>query len=435
MLTRPQRTRLHWLRWTAFVLVVLAYMLSFFHRMAPASIATELQQAFATTGASLGVLSATYFYVYTVMQIPIGVLVDTLGVRKIVTIGGIIAGAGSMLFGSADTLLGAAFGRLLVGLGVSAMFIAMLKINAVWFPDRYFGTMAGLTLLLGNLGAVLAAAPLVWLLNFVSWHQVFVAIGIFSLALGVLTWFLVRDTPSEASLPSMRELDGRKSHPAHAGRWFDGLWEVVRNRDTWPGFWPALGIAGTLFTFAGLWAVPFLQDSYGMPRPLAALHTALLLTGFALGSFFIGALSDRLGARRPFLLGGIVVYLLCWLPLLFALPLSSMVSLGLFALMGIGASGFTLSWAVAKEVNKPALSGMATSVVNTGAFLGAAIFQPLVGWVMDLGWDGKMVEGLRVYSVVDYQWGLSILFIFAVIGLIGALKIRETHGRYITEGL
>jgi len=202
MLTAAQRARLQRLRWAAFVLVGLAYVLSFFHRMAPAAIAGELQRAFAASGAALGSLAASYFYVYTLMQVPSGVLVDTLGVRRIVALGGVIAGAGSILFALADSLPVASLGRLLVGLGVSAMFLAILKINALWFRERHFGTLTGLTVLIGNLGAVLAGAPLVWVLNFTDWRSVFVALGGFSLLLAALTWLVVRNHPGEAGLPS-----------------------------------------------------------------------------------------------------------------------------------------------------------------------------------------------------------------------------------------
>lgn len=419
------------LRWTAFLLLALAYVLAFFHRVAPASIAAELQLAFNASGAMLGGLAAMYFYVYSVMQIPTGVLVDTLGVRKIVTLGGLVAGLGSIVFGMADTLALASFGRLLVGLGVSVVFISMMKLNAVWFHDRHFGTVGGLTILLGNLGAVLAASPLVWALNFTSWRSIFVALGAFSIVLGVLTWFLVRNHPGEAGFPSMRELDGELPHTPHGGHWYGGLVQVVKNPATWPGFWPNLGIGGTLFTFAGLWAVPFLHDIYDMPRPLAAAHTSLLLGGFAIGALFSGIISDRLRLRRPVMVAGILLYLLCWLPLLALARMPQTASLALFFVMGVGASGFTLAWAVTKEVNSPALSGMATSVVNTGSFLGAGMLQPFVGWVMDLGWDGKISEGVRAYSAANYQAGLVILFLFALSGLAGALKCRETRCKYV----
>ncbi len=197
MLNSHQSRQLVRLRWTAFVIVGVAYVLSFFHRFAPAAISADLQQTFHASGAELGGLAATYFYVYTVMQIPTGVLADTLGPRRVVAIGGLIAGLGSMLFGMADTLTAASIGRLLVGLGVSVMFISMLKLNAAWFHDRHFATMTGATILLGNVGSLLASAPLAWALNYISWRTAFVAVGVFSLllaslAMGGLQYFLAR---------------------------------------------------------------------------------------------------------------------------------------------------------------------------------------------------------------------------------------------------
>ncbi|HCU54601.1 MAG TPA: MFS transporter, partial [Gammaproteobacteria bacterium] len=361
------RVRMRRLRWTTFVLVVLAYALSFFHRMAPATIAADLQQAFATSGAVLGAISATYFYVYTVMQIPTGVLADTLGPRRILTLGGIIAGVGSLMFGLAESVTMLASGRLLVGLGVSVTFIAMLKLHAAWFHDRHFGTFTGLSILLGNLGAVAAAAPLAWVLVTSSWRTVFEVIGVLSLALGVLSWYLVRNTPSEAGLPSMRELDGHEAHPVHHGHWYDGLIRIMRNRATWPAFWVNFGLSGSMFAFAGLWAVPYLTATHGFSRAEATLYTSLLLAGFALGALSIGTLSDSLGRRRPVVLGFALVHLTSWQPLLFGMQLSPGWLLLLFFLMGLGAACFTLSWACVKEVNPHALSGMATSVANTGA--------------------------------------------------------------------
>ena len=431
MLNHYQARKLVRLRWTAFVIVGLAYVLSFFHRFAPAAISSDLQQTFNASATALGGLAATYFYVYTAMQIPTGILVDTMGPRRVVAMGGVIAGIGSILFGIADTLTAASVGRLLVGLGVSVTFISLLKLNAAWFHDRHFATMTGATILLGNAGSLLAAAPLAWALTYVSWRTAFVAIGVFSLTLAVLAWLLVHDEPSKAGLPSLRELDGKMAHPPHSGHWYDGLLKVLKNRATWPGLWVNMGLAGSLFAFGGLWAVPFLRDVYGMDRTVATNHTTLLLAGFAIGAFFVGRLSDHIGRRKPVMIAGALAYCLCWLPIVLGSPINGLIGYILFLLMGLCAPSFTLSWACAKEVNPPALSGMATSVVNVGAFLGTAIMQPLVGWAIDqahtrhedipLGFD-------------EYRIGLAILMGFALTGLIATLFIRETYCRYSDSG-
>ncbi len=429
MLSPAQRAQLHRLRWTAFVVVGLAFVLSFFHRFAPAAIASDLQAAFQIHSAALGGLAATYFYVYTVMQIPTGVLADTLGPRRIVAAGGVVAGLGSILFGMADTFSLATIGRLLVGLGVSVTFIALLKLNAVWFNERHFGTLAGLTILLGNLGAVLAASPLAWVLGYVSWRDVFVVVGLLSLFLAWLAWWLVHDNPTEVGLPSLRELDGKAAHPAHAGHWYDGLSQVAGNRASWPGFFVNLGVSGTLFAFAGLWSVPFLTQGHGWDRATATAHTSILLAAFAVGAFFIGTLSDRLGRRKPVLIAACGLYIVCWLPLLLGWELRPGWSHALFFLMGLGAAGFTLTWACAKEVNRHALSGMATSLVNTGAFLGAAILQPLVGWAIDRAAGGAG----QALTLAHYQIGIAVLFGFALFGWLASFALRETNCRYVSD--
>jgi sugar phosphate permease len=428
MLNPQQASQLVRLRWTAFIVVGLAYVLSFFHRFAPAAISGDLQQTFQASGAELGGLAATYFYVYMIMQIPTGILVDTMGPRRVVAIGGLIAGVGSMMFGMADSLAAASVGRVLVGLGVSVTFISLLKLNASWFHDRHFATMTGATILMGNVGSLLAAAPLAWALGFVSWRTVFVAVGALSLLLAALDWWLVRNKPSDAGLPSMRELDGKEAHPLHTGHWYEGLLIVLRNRATWPGLWVNMGIAGSLFAFAGLWAVPFLRDVYGMDRAAATDHTTLLLAGFAIGAFFIGTLSDRMGKRKPLMIAGALIYSLCWLPMLFGMSLASGLSYALFLLMGLCAPSFTLSWSCAKEVNPHALSGMATSVVNIGGFLGTAIMQPLVGWAID---RAHLDAGIAPLALSDYQYGIGILMGFSLLGLVATLFIRETNCRYV----
>ena len=131
-------------------------MLVFFHRIAPGVVAGDLMQAFQTSGAALGSLAATYYYVYTVMQIPAGVLADTLGPRVSAGMGALIAGGGSILFGLAPDFGIASLGRFLVGLGVSVVFVGLMRSNTVWFSERRYGMISGLTILLGNIGAMLA---------------------------------------------------------------------------------------------------------------------------------------------------------------------------------------------------------------------------------------------------------------------------------------
>jgi sugar phosphate permease len=369
-------------RRVVFAVVLASFVLSFFHRTAPAAIAAELTQAFAINAATLGTLAATYFYVYTVLQIPVGVLADTWGPRRLLAGGSLVAGVGSLAFALAPTWEIAAAGRTLVGIGVATAFIAILKVSAVWFASERFATLNGITMFVGNLGAVVAGAPLAWLVAQMSWRVVFVGLAALSLALAGLTWWRVRDRPQDLGFAPVNPQPVAAASGVH---WTRALGQVLANPATWPSFFVNIGVGGSYLAFAGLWAVPYLTQVYGMTRVDAAQHASLLLLGVALGALVIGWLSDRLGSRRGLMRACTLLYTLSWLPWLLHVTWSESMTLAWAFLMGLLLPGFTLSWTVAKEVNRPEHSGMATSVVNLGIFLGTGILQPLVGAVLDHG--------------------------------------------------
>lgn len=427
--------------------VVAAYVLSFFQRFAPAGIAQDLAAAFQTSAASLGVLAATYFYVYTIMQVPTGILVDTLGPRRILLLGGMVAGGGSLLFGMADSLDAALVGRTLIGLGVSVTFIAMLKLIAVWFEEHRFATVVGVSMLIGNLGSVLAGAPLSALAQATGWRGVFIGVGMVSLALGILAWILVRDRPlardgavSCNAADQAAAVSFNAANPAAAvspAPTFDrtviltGLLRVVKNRATWPTVLVNCGLSGSFFAFGGLWATPFLIQGMGMSRATATAHLSLYFAGFAVGCLLVGMLSDRLRRRKPVIIVSSHIYGAIWLVWLSGVALPLVATYTLFGLMGLMTASFTLSWACAKEVNPPALSGMSTSVTNMGGFLMGALLQPAVGWIMDQRWTGLMANGVRIYAPEDYRWGLLLIAVAAWCGAAAAWKVKETHCRNI----
>jgi sugar phosphate permease len=392
-----------------------SYVLSFFHRTAPASLAGDLTRSFDIPRAVLGTLAATYFYVYTVLQIPVGVLADTVGPRRLLTWGSVVAAVGSLLFALAPSWEVAAAGRTLVGVGVSVAFIAVLKVNAVWFPANRFATLNGATMFAGNLGAVVAGAPLAWVVTWASWRAVFVGLSALSAAFAIASWALVRDRPQDAGFPSVNPASGG-SGPRKP--WARALRQVVANPATWPGFFVNVGVGGSFLAFAGLWAVPYLVEVHGMRQVTAAQHASGLLLGVAVGAILVGAISDRLGNRRVVMRVYTALFALSWAPWVLDVRWPLPATLAWFALMGLLVPGFALTWVVAKEVNRPEHSGMATSVVNVGVFLGAGILQPLIGWQLDRG---------RLEGDLASAWSRGILVLAgaAALGAACALLVRE----------
>ncbi len=430
-------------RWSIFGLFILAYVLVYFHRMAPGMLRDELMAAFGITGAALGSLAATYFMVYAAMQIPSGVVADKLGTRLSMVAGNAMAGLGSIIFGLAPTFALAWCGRLMVGLGVSVIFVSIMKSNAEWFSPRHYGFMSGLTLLLGNLGSILAAGPLAAILDHMTFRTVFVGLGGLAVGLAVAGFFIVRSRPQDlgfepVALPAgsggsagNTDPDGETDDIAGepAGGWIRELGRVIAQRSLWPGFIVQFGMIGSLYAFMGLWATPFLMDVAGMERHLAAKHLTAMLAAFAVGSLVFGWISDRLGRRRPILLAGLSAHCLAWAVWIrMGIP-AGVWPMILLCVLGFSGASFVITFAAAKEMSLPGLAGMSVSVVNTGAFAGTSLLQPLLGWVLDKSWSGTMVDGVRVYGADGYLSGFKLMLGLGLVALTASWFMPETFCR------
>ncbi len=409
-----QRTRRQ--RNVAFSLGAAAFVLAFFHRVAPGAISADLRHTYSASATLLGFIAAMYFYPYALMQLPSGMMADSVGPRRLCFGGLVVAGAGSILFGYAPDAFWLLIGRGLVGLGVAVAFVSVLKLIANWFGEHEFGTWVGMLMLLGNLGGTLATAPLAWVTQTLSWRHVFGGIGGLSLLLAVCIWLWVRDSP--------------QVHTAVAvpprGSWRKGFLRVARNSDTWPVFFIHFSLIGCYLAFAGLWAVPYLTGGMGLTLADATLHITAMILAFALASFGVGAISDRMRRRLPLLRWLSVMYVGSWLPWVMGWHMPAWASYAVFIAMGVGIGGASLSWALAKELTPPELSGTATSFVNMGGFIGAALFQPLTGWVLDRSGAALALD--------DYRRAATLLALISLVGLVVAFRIRETGCRNAWAG-
>ena len=184
-------------------------------------------EAFDATGATIGLLAAAYFHSYAALMIPAGVLIDAYGVRRLVTAGGVVMGLGAVLMGLAPSPVLLFTGRVIVGAGATVTFVGALKVAATWFPPSRFGTLSALTATAGVLGALVATAPLAWLVATAGWRGALILVGGLTLAGAALCGWGVRDAPDQATAqepsPSLREV-------------IHGMGRVLANPHTWPPF-------------------------------------------------------------------------------------------------------------------------------------------------------------------------------------------------------
>ena len=403
------------------------YFIGFYQRVAPAVMTVELSQAFGLTAAALGNLSAFYFYSYVAMQIPTGLLADRFGPRLLLTVGAAVAGIGSAVFAMAPDTWTANLGRLLIGGSVGVAFVSMLKLASHWMPARQFALSSALALAVGVLGAVFAGVPLRILVDEFGWRSLMWASAGATLLLGIVTWFMVQDDPSAR---------GYKSYVDHVSKSAQsgvgviaGLKEALRNRNVLLIFFIAGAPSSIILTFAGLWGVPFLTTHYGLSAANAAGLCSTMMVAWAIGSLSYGAVSDRIGLRRPLFIGGMIITLVLWSILIFIPNLQYAWLVVLMMCVGFFGACFILSFAIAKESCPARLAGTVSGVANMGVIQGPMTMQPLVGVILDRTWSGTIVEGKRVFDLASYQQGFSLMLIWGVIAVGLLLMTRETYCR------
>lgn len=409
-------------KWVVWGTLALAFFIVFFHRYSTAVVSDNLARDLSLSGTQLSNLASMYFYAYALMQVPSGVLADYLGPRRTCSIGMLLAAAGSVMFATAGSLGFAYGGRLLVGLGVSVVFVSLLKTQAVWFKPREFATISGLTTTVGNLGGIAATVPLALMVMALGWRSTFSLIGAISVLVALLVYLLVRDKPEDMRLTPQVVLPAEERIKV-----LEGLWRVLSTPATWPGVFILAGVMGGINSFSGLWGIPYLMHVYGMDKPAAANMLLAMTVGVLIGSPLMGYLADRLGRRRPLILLGAGVYTLIW-GLIVLLPQGSIgtgLLSSLFFLAGLGGISFFLTFALAKEANHPRLSGIAMGVVNTGGFLSAAILNLVIGMMLDANWQGAMSAGAKVYPDFAYRTALLFYFFAGVAAIAVASRIKE----------
>jgi len=413
------------LAWTIWGLGAALYLFAFFQRVAPGVMTTELSADFGLTASALGNLSAFYFYSYVAMQIPTGILADVWGPRRLLTSGAMVAGLGTLFFAFSDSLLLASVGRFLIGASVAVAFVCMLKLAHHWLLPRQFAVASGLALFIGIVGAVFAGVPLHWLVVDYGWRQVMAVSAIFPILVGLLIWLYVRDDPAEKGYQT--HITHQPSVPQHPwSRAISGLLEVFRYRNTWLLMLVPGGAAGSILTFSGLWGVPFLTTHHAMSKGDAAAVCSAMLIAWAIGGPVFGALSDRLGLRRPLYIAGSGIIVLCWGLIVVwpDMPLTLLITL--LILSGFASGCMIIGFAFAKESVPGRLAGTVSGVVNMGVMMGPMFLQPAVGWMLDRGWQTELLHGVRVFGVSAYQSGFLLLLAWAIASLLLVLFTRET---------
>ncbi len=410
-------------RWYIFLIFSFQYLLLYFHRVCPAVLAPEFMRDFGISGIGLGMLSSAYFYPYSLMQVPVGMLSDHWGARKTATLFGLIGALGAILLALSTNINSAIFYRVLIGLGVSAIFVPAMKVFGMWFKSREYAQVSGVFMAIGTIGWFLGTAPLAAFSEIFNWRKLFMFLGFITALLTALTWVIVRDRPESPTHTAERNPKGS----VQGDREISGIRKVLAKKHFWLlGMWFFLRV-GILFGFFGLWAGPYLMDVYGLQKVDAGNILSIVPLAIIIGTPVFGYLSDKVFiSRKQVLVSSSLIHSICWVILLMFHNSLSLIGLYiLFFVTGMMAgSPASVGFSAVKESFPPDLAGTTIGVANLAGFFGGLVFQPVIGYALDI--VGR-IQG--AYPAHAYRLPLQIFLGASIVSLLCALLTRETLRR------
>lgn len=401
---------LPWLMWGA---VVLFYFYQFFIRVYPSVIFQNLIHFFHIDAETLGFVVGVYYISYTVMQIPIGILLDKFGTKKVVTVSILLCSLGSYLFIASENLWLAYLGRFLTGIGSSGGFCSCLKIANNWLNQKQLNIASTATVSIGVMGAVFGVPLFTALLTKFDWRSVLILISVLGILLSILIYKKVKDTPEEF-------FENKESRPMSIKKDFQ---TVISNKKIWIFFIYGFLMYAPLSAFADMWGVPLIKSMYNF----SDTTTAWVVMSFYLGMIFgpcLSYVSDLLNARKSIMLicsisSTILFYLIVFIKMEYAALLTCVIMSGFLT------SCQVLMYPMAFKVLPRSVSGLASGFLNMSGMLAGAILQPLIGKILVYFWNGETVSGMPSYSTYAYQMGMSTVPIFLLLSIPVILMFSE----------
>ncbi|MER7276538.1 MFS transporter [Dactylosporangium sp. NPDC000244] len=398
---------------------LLAYIVAVFHRSSLGVAGVEAADRLGVGTALLSMLSVAQLAVYAAMQIPVGVLLDRFGSRRLLAAGGALMLAGQLVFAFAGDVGTAIAARVLIGVGDAMTFISVLRIVAMWFPPRRNPLMVQVTGMLGQLGALSSAVPLVLLLRHEGWTATFLgAAGLGAVAV-VLVLVALRDQPEAAEAGEAGEGPPRKL----------GLKHSWNHPGTRLGLWTHFVTQFSGSVFALLWGYPFLTQGEGLAPDTAALLLSLLTIGGLVMGPAIGHFCGRLPYHRSTLVLGIVgASALAWTVVLLwpgRAPLWLLTVLVL--VLTVNGPGSMIGFDYARSFNPADRIGGATGIVNVGGFAASIVLIVAVGVILDV----RTPPGAEHPTLAAFRWAFAVQYLLWIAGAVQVYRYRRTTRRRV----
>lgn len=395
----------------------LFYFYEYFLRVTPSVMKSQLQTSFGLTETAFGFMVAFYYYAYTPMQIPVGILMDRYGPKRVLTLACALCTLGTFLFASTNNSFIAQLAQFLIGFGSAFAYVGVLKISDDWLAPKYFALMAGLCTTLGMIGAMCGEVISEFFVEIIGWKTTLLYAACFGVLLTPVLWCVLRNNKVTSRSHKLQY----EAKPT--GAFLAGITEVIKSPQIWiTGFIGCLTYL-PICVFAGIWAPDFLVAK-GFDKTSAAFGSSLLFLGFAIGCPFWGYLSDLIKSRRlPLILGSFLTAFLLlvaiWLP-----DTEYFLTCAMLFLTGFFSGVEILIFAVGNDLVRSSICATAASFINMMTMIGAVLLPPIIGKLLDQALASSEASTL---SIESYCLVLTVLPLGLALAGIFSTFLKESY--------
>lgn len=412
------------LPWVICALAAVFYCYVYFLRVSPSVMMDNFLHDFHINATQFGNLSAFFYYAYTPMQFPVGIMIDRWGARAVLTCACLTCVLGLLLFITANSMASAAAGRFLIGFGSAFSYITTLKLASIWLPSNRFAFVAGSTTSLGMCAAMFSENYLGAIVERVGYKSSLYSTLIAGVILTMVIFLIMRNRPESRLAPN-----GGEAQNLSVKELIISMRSMLANKQMW-----LIGIIGCLLylpasVFLDLWGIPFLKGVHYLSTEQASSAISMAFIGWILSAPLIGSLSDHIQKRRlPLVVTSCLAA--CVICVLFYMPhLSTSALYILLFLLGASCGSHPLCFSLSRENNPNRMAGTSIAVTNFLIMMGGVICQPIGGILLDWHSVHAFKNGIPVYSPSDYTIALSIIPLGLIVGALLTLKLKETHCR------
>jgi predicted MFS family arabinose efflux permease len=393
-------------------IAALFYLYELVLRISPSVMTDSLVSTFGMTSTGLGILVSFYYYSYTALQLPCGVILDKLGPRNLLAISSCLCVIGSLLFAGSGQIGLAQMGRFLVGAGSACAFVSCLQIASHLFRRERFVIVVGLTNVMGILGSILGGFPVAKLASVLGWQRATYALALLG---GAITLLILMFIPKKITGGS-REANSTMST----------LGGLLKN----PQIILTGIVTGLMYlpisAFAELWAIPFFMSKHGLNNEEASIAPAVMFGGVIVGSIIMAMIARRIASYTRTIRRAAFCVAILFVPLVYCNG-NLWVSLTLVLMIGFFTGGQVLGFTCAKNSAAPETSGTTIALTNCIVMLLGSLFQPILGAMLDFFWDGITGDGgIRIYDIWCYRKAITIIPVLIVVSYILSIFMKET---------